>query len=413
MKGFYGRPVSWSKDGDLLTRTGDNVLSRLRFNGDQWEEMSHLQIPMARGQFKTAELASNGTVVIGDYETPSIPPSLIVYNSNDLSSKRLIAINPQLEGATLAPYREIEWDTSSGFHASGYLFFPPNYDSRKRYPLVIHAYPAASNFFCDSGFNHMPSFAPQPLANAGIMYLIRIYTNGSELNEERQHFPSGYPGQLSEAAFQMDVYDSAVDKLASEGLVDPQKVGIIGFSRSGWYTEFALTHGRTHYAAATLADNVEYSLGEYWILHTKGTFTTYDAMFGGPPYGDSLKNWLDHSISFNIQKIQAPILMEVMGYGTKYTDSNTAPSGIVEKEEVFTGLMRLGKPVELYYYPLEMHQPDDPLARLSSLTRNVDWYRYWLQGYEKPNPEDPDQYKRWDRMRELRDAGAMATAAAR
>ena len=34
----------------------------------------------------------------------------------------------------------------------------------------------------------------------------------------------------------------------------------------------------------------------------------------------------------------------------------------------------------------------------------------WLQGYERPNPEDPDQYNRWEHLRELRDANAKATA---
>jgi hypothetical protein len=58
----------------------------------------------------------------------------------------------------------------------------------------------------------------------------------------------------------------------------------------------------------------------------------------------------------------------------------------------------------LYYYPNEQHQPDHPQARLANLQRNLDWYRFWLQGYERPNPEDPDQYKRWEHLRELRDA---------
>ncbi len=37
------------------------------------------------------------------------------------------------------------------------------------------------------------------------------------------------------------------------------------------------------------------------------------------------------------------------------------------------------------------------------LQQNIDWFRFWLQGYERPNPEDPDQYKRWEHLRELQD----------
>jgi hypothetical protein len=70
---------------------------------------------------------------------------------------------------------------------------------------------------------------------------------------------------------------------------------------------------------------------------------------------------------------------------------------------VFTGLNRLDKPVELYFYPNENHEPDHPQARLATLQRNVDWYRFWLQGFERSGPEDPDQYLRWHRLRQLQE----------
>ena len=97
-------------------------------------------------------------------------------------------------------------------------------------------------------------------------------------------------------------------------------------------------------------------------------------------------------------------MIEVMGYGVPYANINTPPLILATYFEELTGLNRLQRPVELYYYPNEQHQPDHPQARLANLQRNLDWYRFWLQGYERPNPEDPDQYKRWEHLRELRDA---------
>jgi len=123
--------------------------------------------------------------------------------------------------------------------------------------------------------------------------------------------------------------------------------------------------------------------------------------YGGPPYGATLKNWLDYSISFNVDKIHAPLLMEEMGYGMSYANINAPPIGLAQSFEIFAGLNRLNKPVELYYYPNESHLPDHPQARLATLQRNVDWYRFWLQNYERPNPEDSNQYVRWRKLREL------------
>jgi hypothetical protein len=96
--------------------------------------------------------------------------------------------------------------------------------------------------------------------------------------------------------------------------------------------------------------------------------------------------------------------MEEMGNGAQYSDINAPPIGLAASFEVFTGLNRLNRPVELYYYPNESHTPDHPQARLATLQRNLDWYRFWLQGYERPNPEDPGQYKRWEHLRELQNA---------
>jgi hypothetical protein len=44
------------------------------------------------------------------------------------------------------------------------------------------------------------------------------------------------------------------------------------------------------------------------------------------------------------------------------------------------------------------------------MQRNVDWYRFWLQGYERPSPEDPEQYKRWKHLRDLQDAEDKAAS---
>ncbi|ADV84377.1 prolyl oligopeptidase family serine peptidase [Terriglobus saanensis] len=396
-------PLSWSPDGDLLIRTADDMLSRMRYVNDEWKEVGRAGFPAALS-FRNGPIAGNAEVVVGDYENPSTPPGLFVFRLADQVLEQKISLNPQFDHLTLAPIREVQWDTSTGYHVSGLLFIPPQYDPHTAYPLVIHSYASAANFFCDSGTNHEPSFAPQPLANAGIMYLIRTYTTGSKKAEESAYFPTGYPGQLAEPAFNADLWDRAVEKFASQGLIDPKRVGIIGFSHSGWLTQFALTHGRTKYAAATLADNLEYSLGEYWLIHSEGSLKSADAMFGGAPYGDTLKNWLEYSISFNIPKIHTPLLMEAMGYGKHYEDKGNPPVNLAARFELFTGLSHLHKPVELYYYPLEFHQPDDPLARLGSLERNLDWYTFWLKDYERPNAEDADQYKRWEHLRALRDA---------
>jgi dipeptidyl aminopeptidase/acylaminoacyl peptidase len=397
LKGIYDLPLAWNEQGGLLLHTGQDLVSRFRLREGEWNKVAEIHLPLEH-TFPNAQLASNGDMIVGDYEAPAVPPQLFAYRDSDQAVRVLARLNPQFDGLTLASIKEIHWQTSTGYDARGLLFIPPGYQAGKRYPLVIDAYFSGSNFFCDSGLNHDPSFAPQPIANAGMMFLIRTTAAGNR-HEEESHYPQNVPAGIREAAFQTDLWDSAVEMLAREGVVDPHNVGIIGFSRSGWYAEYALAHGHTHFAAATVADNVEYSLSEYWLGHTDGMLKSWEAMYGGPPAGQSLQHWVDYSISFNLDKIHTPLLMEVMGYGQRYSNSDSPPLNLATHWDVLTGLARFGDPVELYYYPFETHQPEHPRARFASLERNVAWYAFWLLGKEVPDPRDPGRYDRWSQFR--------------
>jgi hypothetical protein len=391
------QPLWWDGENTLWLHTGAKTISEFALKEGGWARTSVFDIPLT-DLSRSAELVSNGTDVFGDYQNTVTPPALFAYSPGQSQVEVFEKLNPQFDNLSLAPVRQIEWKTSTGYPVNGLLLVPPNYAEGQTYSLVIQTKPDLHGFVCDFGPDHYPSFAPQPIANAGMMYLIRSIQDDSMLTEEQKYYPKGYPGNIAEAAFQMEIWDSAVSKLKEEGLVDAAKVGIVGFSRSGWYAEFILAHAKTHYAAATATDNVEYSMGAYWLWHAPAEMRSFEMIYGGPPYGASLKNWIDYSISFNLEKIHTPLLMEEMGYGTPYDDIRRPSLTLAEQFEVFTGLSRLNKPVELYYYPNEQHQPEAPQARLASLQRNVDWYRFWLQGFERKDPEDREQYGRWEAL---------------
>jgi dipeptidyl aminopeptidase/acylaminoacyl peptidase len=394
------RPLAWTDGGELIIHPEHNTVRRVALKSGGWQELSSYKIPLP-GLDGFTELASNGLDLVGDYQATSVPPELFLYDMDHNTIRTVAHLNPQYSGLTLARAEAVHWKTSTGYGIDGLLLYPPDYVKGEHRPLVIQTKQLQGGFVCDTGTTHYPSFAPQPIADAGIFYLIRKVSEGTD---DSAHYPPAYPGGIAEAVLQTDIWDSAVQELTAQGLVDPTKVGIIGFSRSGWFTEFALVHGKTKYRAATATDNVQYALGEYWYMHSEAGMLAYDLMYGGPPYGPTLKNWLDYSISFNLDKIHTPLLMEQMGYGEHYDDRNAPPVVVALSFEVFAGLSKLRKPVELYYYPDESHMPDDPRARLGSLQRNLDWYRFWLQGYERANPEDSTQYDRWKELLRLQEA---------
>jgi dipeptidyl aminopeptidase/acylaminoacyl peptidase len=58
-------------------------------------------------------------------------------------------------------------------------------------------------------------------------------------------------------------------------------------------------------------------------------------------------------------------------------------------------LRAMGKPIDVLYFPTAPHSTKQPRHRWRSLTMHVDWWRFWLQGYEDPDPTKAAQYRRW------------------
>ncbi len=386
-------PLAW-KNGDLVIRTSPDELVTLREAAGSWKQVATQKMPFTDAMPYSA-ISSDGNRVVMEYENVRTAPRLVGLDLHSSHTWNVAELDPQADDLILPQTETVSWTTPSGFTAKGMLLLPPNYDPRHRYPLVIEdgSFLYSGEFVCDSGPAHVPSFARGILADAGVAYLMRFWPGNSTW--ENMYYSKKYPGQLAEAAFKQELVESAVDMLTQRQIIDPEKVGLIGFSRGGWYVDYALTHSQISFRAASTTDGTQYSIGEYYLWHDKPVSATLKTMYGGPPYGGSLDNWIKFSISFNMDKVHTPLLIEVMGRGKKAAESDNLDT----KEEVFDGLSDLKKPVELYYYPNEEHQSDHPQARLFSLQRNVDWFRFWLQDYERPNPEDPNQYKRWEAMR--------------
>jgi dipeptidyl aminopeptidase/acylaminoacyl peptidase len=340
-------------------------------------------------------LSRNGNLAIGLREDISTPPNLLARDLRNGETQVLTDWNPEYRDRALGVVEEMKWVNQYGAQCSGYLIKPAGYSPGKRYPLVVMNKARESYFVSDGSYT--TAFPPQPLAGAGFVVLMAKYS--FDLGQ----LPPGFPGGVAEAYNWMAMVESGVDSLVRQGIVDGTRVGIIGFSRTSWKTDFMLTHSKLEFAAASSADSGLYNYVVYSFLNDKGAMADSDAMFGGPPYGNTRENWLKYAPAFNAQRVRCPVLMEYVGFGHM-------PFGPTSAYEFFSALYRQGKPVELFFYPLGDHPLDTPSERVASLQRNVDWFRFWLQGYEGTPPEyDPSQYERWRELRTQQARNAQET----
>ena len=385
--GVGGGNISWNQRNHMSVPLDGGILAGFDRSPDGWKEVSRKTIFAEPGVILQS-ISNNGEIAIGVLEEITTPPDLVIRNLQTYETYALTELNPQYRDIARGEVEKINWVNKFGVQCWGYLIKPVGYDKTAKYPLVIMNN-SSPHFFVSDG-SYTTAFPPQPLASNGFAILMVEYA--FDFNE----LPKGFPGRLAEAYNWMALVESGVDYLVDRGVVDRSKVGIIGFSRTSWKTDFMLTHSDFKFAAASSADSGLYNYGSYWFSNHAGQMANDDQMMGGPPYGKTMENWLKYAPAFNAQRVNCPILME-------YTGSGNMPYGPTHAYEFFTALYRQEKPVELYFYPLGDHPLDTPSERVASLQRNVDWFRFWLKGEEDPDPAKAEQYARWRELRKLQE----------
>jgi hypothetical protein len=364
----------------VMLRSGElAILRRTADVAGVWKEEQRTKLP-ATGLCDLSAAPGDVRRFVGVHQTPTVPPDLWLLDAQTGRKVALTEINPELAGQTLGRVEGIHWLGSNAVHHGGYLIYPVNYRAGTRYPGVIMCKSWDDAFIHGGNDGLSSNFAPQALANCGFVVLM--------LKDAVGPCPKGtwarLPGGISEAFCAMDGYETARRELDRRGLIDPARVGLMGFSRTSWTVDFTLTHSRETWAAAVSADSGIYNYGTY--LGNKSLRQGMAAMYGGPPYGERFQVWCDYAPAFSAQRVRTPLLMQYHGK-------------VSMAAEFYAALTTQGKPVELVLFPEGKHILDLPLQRAGSMQGSVDWFRFWLQGNENPQPQYPDQYPRWRELR--------------
>jgi len=334
-----------------------------------------------------ADSAAFSVAVKQDLNTP---PALWITDPKTGQTKKIWDPNPQLGAFNLGEASEFHWRDATGYEWTAGLVKPPDYVPRKLYPLVIQTHGFQANEFITDGA-YTTAFAARPLASAGMVVLQMPTRHDRMVTEE-------------EASDQIEGFDSAIERLAADGLIDTEKVGIIGFSRTCYYVEGALIRKPKQFAAATVADGVDESYLQYLLFGVGRLHEESEQIYGSAPFGDGLKRWTERAPGFRLDRIQTPLRIEAI-----------APAGILEEWEIYASLWKQGRPTDLIYFAHGQHILQKPVERMASQQGNVDWFRFWLKGEEDTDPAKAKQYglwRQWRKQSPLHDAYGSRSAEA-
>jgi hypothetical protein len=316
------------------------------------------------------------------------PPKLYVSDPASRQKELLLDLNPQFSDLEFGTVKTIELNVAGVEMLAG-LYLPPGYEPGKRYPLVIQTHGFAPGEFSMDGRSEWSSgFAARPLAAKDILVL-QTMNFKDERDHERSHKEARFGANLEESAknFQVLGYEKAIDDLDSQGLIDRNRVGIIGFSRTVCFVGYALTHSKYQFAAASLVDGISCGYFEE-IAEPEEAWDINNINGGAPPFGEGLKLWMKNSPGFNLDKVQAPVRLASLGN-----------SSALAAWEWYVGLTLQKKPVDFVLIPHGLHLGGMVSERMLEQLGLVDWFTFWLKGEEDPDPSKRDEYSR---LRELR-----------
>lgn len=259
------------------------------------------------------------------------------------------------------------------------VIYPVGYREGQRYPFILQTHGLGKDQYVLEGpKGSTTSYAAQAFANAGFVV--------AQLPDIRV---DGY-NTVKEATDNADYWRVAIDTLAGRGLIDREKMGVITWSRTGFHLLGALARYPQLFKAASITDSVQY--GSYLqILATPARsdrIASHAENTSGKVFERGLTRWVeDQNIFYASLQSHTPLRIESIGTPISMWDT-------------FATRRIQGFPVEHIYYPTGSHSLMKPSERLASQGGAVDWFRFWLQGYEDPTPTKSDQYERWRAMRE-------------
>ncbi len=321
--------------------------------------------PQALAEFHYAAGVDRWAAVISD---PASPGDVWV------GQRRLTALNSMLKQRPLARVEAYRWKGQDGQPLDGVLVYPIDYQKGRRYPLVsqIHGGPQSASklTFASYGTNY-----PQFWAGRGYLCLLPNYRGSSG-------YGNAFLRDLKGNYFRNSADDvlAGIDSLVRDGVADPEKLGIMGWSAGGIMTNWLITR-TDRFKAASSGAGVSNWISQFAQSDVRSHRGFW---FGGDPWGQSapLDAYLKTSAVFFAQRVKTPTLIMV----GERDERVPMPQSV----EMYRALMRNGATVELLVFPREGHGFQELRHRLAKANKEFGWFEKYIRGVEY-HYETPEQ----------------------
>lgn len=258
----------------------------------------------------------------------------------------------------------LTWKSPDGRDVEGLVTYPVSYAPGTRVPLLVVVHGGPAGVFLQS-YTGGPT--PYPVAGfaAHGYAVLRVNPRGS----------SGYGYDFRAANYRDwgrgDYQDiqSGVDALIAKGVVDPERMGVMGWSYGGYMTSWTITQ-TSRFKAASVGAGVTNLMSFQGTADIPGFLPDY---FGGEFWDtDGAARFQDHSAMFYVGNVKTPTLIQ---HGEQDLRVPTS-----QGYELYGALRRRQVPVKMVTYPRTPHGIQEPKLMLDAMKRNLAWFDEWVQG---------------------------------
>jgi dipeptidyl aminopeptidase/acylaminoacyl peptidase len=222
-------------------------------------------------------------------------PDIFFAKGSLKNARQLSNTNPQQEKYAWGKTELMEYKNADGKKLQGLLHYPANYEKGKKYPMITYIYERRT----DSKNSYI---APSDRRAYNLTHYVQ---NGYFVFQPDIVYKTNHPGESA-----VDCVVPAVEKVLKTGMIDKDKVGLMGHSWGGYQTAFLITQTDLFSAAiagAPLTNMISMYNSIYWNSGTpdQQIFETSQGRLR-EPYWNLMEEYIANSPVFQAQNIKHP-----------------------------------------------------------------------------------------------------------
>jgi dipeptidyl aminopeptidase/acylaminoacyl peptidase len=308
--------------------------------------------------------STSGNTFVYTEQRYNLPPRLMVLNDTDKIPQILFQSNPQQEQFYWGKSELIQYKNAKGESLQGILYYPAEYSSKKKYPMIVYIYEKLAEDLHNKYIN------PSQFTGDGLFNISTFTTQGYFVLAPDISYEIGDPGISA-----TDCVVAATNEIVSRGFIRADKIGLIGHSFGGYEASFIITQTRLFAAAVT--GSAATDLSSFYL--TVGWNTGRPDMWRfendqwrmgkslfEDPQGYDRNSPIEHA-----ENITTPLL--------SWTGGDDKQVNWSQSMEFYLALRRLKKQHIMLLYPKEGHTLTKSRNQKDLSIRLHEWFDYHLK----------------------------------